>query len=75
MEIIYRYEYDTIDNKGEIYESVLGLSIVHYNKSHDKAIVLVSFSRGKLSGFISSFLLEKEKNEWIIKDTKSLLVS
>jgi hypothetical protein len=74
MEIVDKDKYDTIKNKEE-YEGVLGLSVVLYNKSYDKAIVLVSFSRGKLSSSLSAFLLRKANNKWIIVHTKKLLVS
>ncbi|MGC6429748.1 MAG: hypothetical protein ACON5F_01775 [Jejuia sp.] len=57
------------------YEGLLSLSRIHYNDLNDKAIVVVSFSRGKLSGFMTAFLLELIKNEWIIVDQKDLWVS
>ncbi|MEM6720635.1 MAG: hypothetical protein AAF611_15005 [Bacteroidota bacterium] len=58
-----------------IYDGLLKVSDIQYNKENTKAIILVSFSRGKLSGSLIQFYLEKENDQWKIISSKTLLVS
>lgn len=57
------------------YDGILTISSIEYTKEKTKAVALMSYSRGKLSGSLMMFYLEKKDNLWTIVSSKTLLVS
>lgn len=68
-------EEKNISKISERYDGILKVSDIKYNQENTKAIILVAFSRGKLSGSLMQFYLEKENDEWFIISSRTLLVS
>ena len=57
------------------YNGLLKISNIQYNNNNNKALVVVSYSMGKLSGNTVLFYLEKKPESWIILKSRSLSVS
>jgi len=57
------------------YNGVLKMSNIKYNDNKNEALVVVSYSMGKLSGNTVLFYLERKNGAWSIIKSRSLSVS
>lgn len=74
--IPYRHHYKSLPRKGfEKFNIFLKFSNISFNENHNKAVIIMGVSFGRLNGFSGIYFLEKKNSKWIIKCKKGLTIS